>query len=70
MLVTEDDCSGQSNSENGEDIDGAIHAYRGKTRFSTEGLEDVIAVLGEAIPGPGPRSFSNRRISWVFEDEL
>ena len=24
--------------------------------------------MGEAIPGPG--SFSNRRISWVAEDEL
>ena len=51
VLVTEDDCS---NSENRESIDGAIHAYRGKTRFSTEGLEDVGAVMGEAIPGPGP----------------
>ena len=27
-------------------------------------------VLGEAIPGPGLSSFSNRRISWVSEDEL
>ena len=45
MLVTEDDCSGRSNSENRESIDGgAIHAYRGKTKFSTEGLEDVGAV--------------------------
>ena len=41
VLAIEDDCSGQSNSENRECIDGAIHAYRGKTRFSTEGLEDV-----------------------------
>ena len=41
VLATEDDCSGGSNSENRESIDGAIHAYRGKTRFSTEGLEDV-----------------------------
>ena len=39
MLATEDDCSGQSNSENRESIDRAIHAYRGKTKFSTEGLE-------------------------------
>ena len=70
VLATEDDCSGRSNSENREGIDGAIHAYCGKTRFSTEGLEDVGTVLGEAIPGPGPCSFSNRRISWVSEDEL
>ena len=54
VLATEDDCSGRSNSENREGIDGAIHAYRGMTRFSTEGLEDVGAVMGEAIPGPGP----------------
>ena len=65
VLATEDDCSGRSNSENRENIDGAIHAYRGKTRFSTEGLEDDGAVMGEAIPGPGPCSFSTRRISWV-----
>ena len=41
VLATEDDCSGRFNSENREGIDGTIHAYRGKTRFSTEGLEDV-----------------------------
>ena len=35
VLATKDDCSGRSNSENRESIDGAIHAYRGKTRFST-----------------------------------
>ena len=70
VLATEDDCSGRSNSENGEGIDGTIHAIRGKTRFSTEGLEDVRAIMGEAIPGPGPCSFSTRRISWVSEDEL
>ena len=71
LLATEDDCSGRSNSEkNRESIDGAIHAYRGKTRFSTEGLEDVRVVMGEAIPGPGPCSFSTRRISLVAEDEL
>ena len=52
MLVTEDDCSGRSNSKNREGIDGAIHAYRGKTRFITEGSEDVGAIVGEAIPGP------------------
>ena len=69
VLATEDDCSGRSNSENREGIDGAIHAYRGKTRFSTEGLEDVGAV-GEAIPGPGRCSFSTTGISWVSEDEL
>ena len=69
MLATEDDCSGRSNSENRE-IDRAIHAYRGKTRFSTEGLEDVVAIMEEAIPGPGPCSFSTRRNSWVAEDEL
>ena len=64
VLATEDDCSGRSNSENREDID------RGKTRFSAKGSEDVGAVMGEAIPGPGPCSFSTRRISWVAEDEL
>ena len=47
VLATEDDCSGRSNSENRESIDGTIHAYRGKTRFSTEGLENVGAVMGE-----------------------
>ena len=26
--------------------------------------------MGEAIPGPGPYSFSTTRISWVAEDEL
>ena len=51
VLATEDDCSGRFNSENREGIDGAIHAYRGKTRFVTEGLEDVGAIMGEAIPG-------------------
>ena len=76
VLATEDDCSGQSNSENREGIDGAIHTYRGKTRFSTEGSKDVKAIVGEAIPGPGPCSIytrsidSARRISWVSEDEL
>ena len=30
VLATEDDCSGRSNSENRESVDGAIHAYRGK----------------------------------------
>ena len=45
VLATEDDCSGRSNSENREGIDGATHAYRGMTRFSTEGLEDVGAVM-------------------------
>ena len=44
VLATEDDCSGWSNSENREGIDGAI--------------------------GPGPCSFSTRRIYWVSEDEL
>ena len=53
MLATEDDCSCRSKSENREGIDGAIHAYSGMTRFSTEGLEDVGAVVGEAIAGPG-----------------
>ena len=70
VLATEDDCSGRSNSENRESIDRAIHANRGKTRFSTEGLEGIGAVMGEAIPGPGPCSFSTRRISWIAEDEL
>ena len=70
VLATEDDCSGRSNSENTEGIDGAIHNYRGKTRFSMEGLKDVGATMGEAIPGPGLCSFSTRRISSVSEDEL
>ena len=70
VLANDDDCSGRSNSENRESIDGAIHAYRGKTRFSMEDLEDVGAAMGEAILGPGPCSFSTRRISWVVEDEL
>ena len=69
MLATEDDCSGRSDSENREGIDRVIHTYRGTTRFSTEGLEDVGAIMGEAIPGPGPCSFSITRISWVAEDE-
>ena len=29
VSATEDDCSCQSNSENREGIDGAIHDYRG-----------------------------------------
>ena len=70
MLATEDDCSCRSKSENREGIDGAIHAYSGMTRFSTEGLEDIRAVVGEAIAGPGRRSFPTRKISWVAEDEL
>ena len=60
VLATEDNCSGRSNSKNREGIDGAIHAYRGKTRFSTEGFKDVKAVMGEAIPGPGPCSIYTR----------
>ena len=70
VLATKDDCSGKSNSEIRESIDGAIHAYRRETMFSTEGLEDVGAIMGEAIPGPRPCSFSIRRISWVTEYEL
>ena len=54
VLAIEDDCTCRSNSENREGIYGAIHAYPGKIRFSTKGLEDVGAVMGEAIPGPGP----------------
>ena len=50
VLATEDNCSVRFNSKNRESIDGAIHAYHRKTRFSTEGLEDVGAVMGEAIP--------------------
>ena len=45
MLATEDDCSGRSNNENREGINGAISAYRRKTRFCTEGFEDVGAVM-------------------------
>ena len=70
VLATEDDCSGQSNSENRESIDGAIRNYHGKTRFSSKGFKDVEAVMGEAIPGPGPCSIYTRRISGVSEDEL
>ena len=70
MLANEDDCSCRSKSENREGIDGAIHAYRRMTKFSTEGLEDVGAVVGEAIAGSGRCSFPTRRISWVAEDEL
>ena len=33
VIVTEDDCFGQSNSNNREGIYGGICAYRGKTRF-------------------------------------
>ena len=55
VLATEDDCSGRSISENREGIDGTIHAYR------TEGLEDVGAIMGEAIPGPGHCSFLPER---------
>ena len=61
VLATEDDCSGRSNSENREGIDAAIHAYRRKTRFSTEAWK-MSEPLGETIPGPGPCSFSTRRI--------
>ena len=70
VFATEDDRSGRSNSENKEGIHGAIDACRGKTSFSTKGLDDIGAVMGEAIPGPGPCSFSPRRISWVSEDDL
>ena len=45
VLATEDDCSGQSISKNREGIDAAVHAYRGKTRFSTEGFEHNKAVM-------------------------
>ena len=70
VLATEDNCSGRSNSENREGIDGAIRAYCGKTNFSTESFEDVGAVMREAILGPGPCSIYTRIISWVSEDEL
>ena len=63
VLATE-----ESNSENREGIDGAIHTSSGKS--STEGLEDVGAVMGEAIAGAGCCSFPTRSISWVAEDEL
>ena len=52
MLATEDDCSGGSNSENRESIDGSILAYRGKTRFSADGLEDVGAVMRLSMLSP------------------
>ena len=35
-----------------------------------EGFKDFGALMREAIPGPGPCSFSTRRISWVSEDEF
>ena len=70
VLAIKHDYSGRSNSENREGTDRVIHAYRRKTRFSTEGLEDVGAVMGEAIPGPGPCRFPTRRNSWVSDDEL
>ena len=69
VSATEDDRSGP-NSENREGINGVIHAYHRKTRCSTEGLQDVGAVMGEAIVGPRLCSFSTRTISWVSEDEL
>ena len=43
----------------------SMHIYRGKNRFSTEGLEDDGPLMGEAFLGPGPYSFSTRRISRV-----
>ena len=70
VLATEDDCSCRSKSENREGIAGAIHSYSRMARFSTEGLEDVGAVVGEDIAGPRRCSFPTRRISWVAEDEL
>ena len=86
VLMTEDDYSGRSNSDNRESIDGAIHAYCGKTRLSTVGWEDVRAVIGNGIPGPEGslgllrvnyrKKISNhlcrstRRISWIAEGEL
>ena len=51
VLATEKDCMGRSNSENREGIDDAIRAYRGKTRFNTEGFEDFGAIMGKAILG-------------------
>ena len=56
VLETEDDSFGQSNSENRYGNYGAICTYRGKTGFSMESFEDLGAVMGEAIPGPGPCS--------------
>ena len=49
---------------------GAIRSYRGKTGFSMESFEDFGAVMGEAIPGPGPCSTYTRRISWDSENEF
>ena len=48
VLATKDDCFGWSNCKNREGIDGAIRAYRGKSRFSTEGFEYFGAVMGKA----------------------
>ena len=42
VLATKDDCTGRSNCENRESIDGAIHAYRGKTMFRTEGTSEPL----------------------------
>ena len=48
VLATEDDCSSRSKARIERILtERAIHAYRGMTRFSTEGLEDVGAVIWE-----------------------
>ena len=63
VLANEDDCYGRSYSENREGVDGTIRAYRGKTNFSTDGFEDIVAFMGEAIPGLGPCSIYNTHVS-------
>ena len=68
MLATEDDCSGQSISENREGIDGAICAYRGKQYLARKDSRTA-KQLWEAIPETGPCNIYTRKISWVSEDE-
>ena len=45
------------NSKNRKDIDRAIRAYRGKTRFSMEGFEDVRAFQDQDIVASLPEGF-------------
>ena len=68
LLVTEDDSCSWFKSENREGIDEAFCAYLGERRFSEDGFDEFRAVMGEAIPGPGPCIY--RRISWISKDEL
>ena len=62
VLATEDDCSGWSNSDNREGIDGAIHVCRGKTSLARKAwktsepfwekpFQDLVASLTEGSLG-------------------